>query len=405
MNIERFIPRIEAMHRTLVARGEGVDFALETPEGRRFVFGGGEPAFVLSARTRAGLRALMSTDLPTIAEAYVHGDLEVEGDLTKAMLIRTLVSDHHPLRFLWRLLRPRAVGQIRSDRQAIARHYDYDQDFYLLFLDGRHRCYSQGIFARDDEPLEDAMTRKLDFALEAVGAGPGDRVLDIGGGWGAFAQHAGRRGIRVTSLTLSVESEAFLNTLIAREGLPGRVHREHFLEHAPNERYDAIVNLGVTEHLPDYRATLRQYLALLKPGGRIYLDASATREKNDHSTFLARSIYPGNGSLLCLHEYLAELARTPLQLEGVYDDRHSYHLTARAWAERLDRHREEVERRWGPELYRKFRLYLWGCADAFQRDLIQAYRMVLHLPPRPSPKMRLRLDVSKVGLPEATAVG
>lgn len=89
MNIERFIPRIEAMHRTLVARGEGVDFALETAEGRRFGFGRGKPAFVLSGRSRAGLRALMSTDLPSITEAYVHGDLEVKGDLTRAMLIAT----------------------------------------------------------------------------------------------------------------------------------------------------------------------------------------------------------------------------------------------------------------------------------------------------------------------------
>jgi cyclopropane-fatty-acyl-phospholipid synthase len=224
------------------------------------------------------------------------------------------------------------------------------------------------------------MTRKLDFAIDAVGAKPGDRVLDIGGGWGAFTEHAGRRGIRVTSLTISAESERFLNGLIAREALPCTVLLEHLFEHRPAEKYDAIVNLGVTEHLPDYRRTLEVYRSLLKPGGRIYLDASAHREKHSESTFLERHIYPGNGSLLCLHEYLAEVAKSPFRVRAVHDDRHNYELTSLHWARALDRHREEIERRWGGELYRKFRLYLWGCVDGFRRDMIQAYRWVMELP-------------------------
>jgi cyclopropane-fatty-acyl-phospholipid synthase len=186
--------------------------------------------------------------------------------------------------------------------------------------------------------------------------------------------------VHITSLTISRPSEQFLRDLIAREGLPCTVLLEHLMEHAPAEPYDGIVNLGVTEHLPDYRATLRKYLALLKPGGRIYLDASADRVKHSHSTFLEKYIYPGDGSLLCLHEYLEEVARTPLQLLGVYDDRHSYYLTTKHWAERFDRSRELIERNWGSEMYRKFRLYLWGCADSFDRDLAQAYHWVMRKP-------------------------
>lgn len=385
---DRLAPRIDKVRRSLPSLGEEeISFAVRTPAGRLHHFGDDPPAFTVVARTDRGLAALGSVDLTTIAEAYVVGDLEVEGDLRKVLMLRTLFGDRHPVRYLWRFVHPLVFGQVKSDHKWIAKHYDYDQDFYQLFLDERHRCYSQGIFQSDDESLEDAMTRKLDFALDAVGARPGDRVLDIGGGWGAFMEYAGKRGVHVTSLTISRESEAFLQGLIEREGLECAVVRQHLLEHEPEERYDAIVNLGVTEHLPDYRGTLQKYMALLKPGGSLYLDASASREKNDQSAFLEKYIYPGNASLMCLHEYLYEVARTPFQLRGVWDDRHSYHLTIRHWAERLDRHREEVERRWGGELYRKFRLYLWGCADAFQRDLIQAYRLVLHLPPVPSPRL------------------
>ena len=87
------------------------------------------------------------------------------------------------------------------------------------------------MFERDDEPLEDAITRKLDFAIQAVGAKPGDRVLDIGGGWGAFPEHAGKRGIHVISLTISRASEAFLTALIEREKLPCKVLQQHFYQH------------------------------------------------------------------------------------------------------------------------------------------------------------------------------
>lgn len=343
-------------------------------------FGSGEPEFAIVVNDRDGLAALASMDKTAVAEAYLSGSIDVEGDLTRLLAIRSIFNDRHPVRFVWRFAQPFIFGQVSRDKRWIAHHYDHEEDFYLSFLDRRHRCYSQGVFAHDGEPLEDAMTRKLDFAIDAVGARPGDRVLDIGGGWGAFTEYAGKRGIRVTSLTISRESEKFLQELIAREKLPCTVLREHLFEHRPAEPYDAIVNLGVTEHLPDYAQTLAAYRRLLKPGGKVYLDASACRVKHKHSDFLERYLYPGNGSPLCLHEYLAEVARTPFMLRGVWDDRHNYGLTTRAWAENLDRNAAEIERRWGREMYRKFRIYLWGCVDGFRRDMIQAYRWVLELP-------------------------
>src|SRR5690606_25457955 len=104
------------------------------------------------------------------------------------------------------------------------------------------------------------------------------------------------------------------------------------------------------------------------------------RAKHQTTDFFERHIYQGNGSQLCLHDYVAALSRTPLELEAVYNDRHNYALTTRGWAENLDRHREEIESRWGRAQYRKFQLYLWGCVDGFTRDIIQAYRLVLHRP-------------------------
>ena len=195
-----------------------------------------------------------------------------------------------------------------------------------------------------------------------------------------MTEHGGRRGVHVTSLTISEPSERYVDALIRAHDLPCRVLREHFLEYAPTERFDAIVNLGVTEHLPDYAASLAQYRRLLKPGGKLYLDACSTPVKFPFSSFVYRYIFPGNATPLCLHDYLAEVAKTPFEVLAVYNDRHSYELTCRRWAENLERVRETIVSRWGQALFRRFQLYLWGCVDVFHRAEMGAYRVVLQLP-------------------------
>jgi cyclopropane-fatty-acyl-phospholipid synthase len=340
-----------------------------------------EPAFTISVLDERGAKALASLDQFQVAIAYLKGWIDLDGDLVTALAMRKFFPDFHPVAWLGRFTPALFQGGKEHDRKSISAHYDRESDFFMTFMDKRHRCYTQGVFASDDEPLEDAMTRKMDLAIDSLGLKPGDHVLEVGGGWGAFLEHAGRRGIKVTALTLSVESENYLNGLIDREQLPASVVRQHFLGYnSGGERYDAIVNMGVTEHLPDYRASLRKYAELLKPGGSVYLDALAMRAKHRVSTFMSRYIYPGGSSPLVLHEYLKRVARSPFELISVIDDRHNYHLTCKAWAQRLDAARDEVVRRWGDPLYRRFRLFLWGSAAGFATGQVQAYRWVLRLP-------------------------
>jgi cyclopropane-fatty-acyl-phospholipid synthase len=355
-------------------------FLIRLPDGSESVVGDGEPGVTLVVSSSEGLDALGTFDLATVGEAYLDGHLDAEGDLSHLLAQRRLFTDRHPVQFAARFVRPLLRGQIQSDHEWIAHHYENDPDFFLSFLDKRHRCYSQGVFEHPDEPLEDGISRKLDYAVASTGVVEGDRVLDIGAGWGAFVEYGGQRGLRVTSLTISEESRAFVQGLIDEQGLPCEVRREHFFAHDPSGPYDAIVNLGVTEHLPDYPRTLAKYRSLLKPGGRVYLDASAARRKNYVSTFVEKQLFRGNGSPLSLKNYVAAVSRTPMELEVVINDRVSYGITTRRWAENLDAARATIEERWGPRQYRLFRLYLWGCVDGFRRDDIQAYRLVLRKP-------------------------
>ena len=378
--MSRVASRFENRHRAFFDRSPGVSFAIRDPQGNEQAIGDGVPRFVLAAGNNRGMSALATLDALVITEAYVSGAIDVEGDIEAALSMRDFFIDRHPLVTAWHMLWPRIRGQEQVDADNISEHYDIDPDFFLAFLDRRHRCYSHGVFECDDEELEDGISRKLDFALDSVEARPGDRILDVGGGWGAFTEHAGRKDIHVTSLTISRVSESFLNEVIARERIPCEVRFEHLHDHRPGKPYDSIVILGVTEHLPDYPRTLALYRSLLKPGGKIYLDASAMRKKYDLSSFLRKHIYPGNGSPMCLHDYLKAVATSPFRLQCVHDDRHNYALTAKHWAQRFDAAGSEIERRWGAQQYRKFRLYLWGCYDGFKRDFLQAYRVVHALP-------------------------
>lgn len=346
---------------------------------RIYRFGKGEPAVKVLVKDRDGLVALSGLDELRICEAYMTGSLDVVGDMLGFVSLRGVLSDRHPLHTLWRRIAPLFVGRVQTDRQAIASHYDFSNEFYLTFMDAT-RCYSQAVFERDDETLETAQRRKLDFAIDSCRLQPGDHVLDVGGGWGTFMEHAGRRGIKVTSLTISRHSEEFLIDLVKRLQLPCRVLNQDFLEHTSPEPYDAIVILGVMEHLPDYPAVLQQFQRLLKPGGRVYLDASAFRKKYSKPTFVSRYIFPGDHSYFCLHEFLSTVAKTPLEVLTVHNDRHSYFLTCKAWAENLELARDEIVSRWGEMLYRRFRLYLWGSAYAFLSRGMDAYRVVLERP-------------------------
>jgi cyclopropane-fatty-acyl-phospholipid synthase len=134
------------------------------------------------------------------------------------------------------------------------------------------------------------------------------------------------------------------------------------------------------EHLANYHKVIRQLCKLLKPGGRVYLDASAFREKYSKPTFIAQYIFPGNHSYFCLHDFVRQVDKTDFEVLSVHNDRHSYYLTCKAWAENLEAARDEITRRWGEHLYRSFCLYLWGSAHAFLSHGLEAFRVVLERP-------------------------
>jgi cyclopropane-fatty-acyl-phospholipid synthase len=149
---------------------------------RIYRFGEGEPAVDILVHDPKILAALAQVDELAICDACMAGSLDVVGDMLRFVGLRGVLSDSHPLVYLWRRIAPWLIERSSINRRAIATHYELDNDFYLEFLDAT-RCCSQAVFERDDEALETAQSRKLNFAVESCGLKPGDRVLDVGGGW------------------------------------------------------------------------------------------------------------------------------------------------------------------------------------------------------------------------------
>ena len=354
-------------------------FEIRLPDAGNYRFGDGDPAFTISVNDQSGLLALTRFDELRFSEAYINGSLDIEGAMWGVVGNREVLNDIHPLHRLWRRIAPFFAGQLRTNQHAITNHYEIDSEFFLKFMDPT-RCYSQALFERDDEPLETAQRRKLECVVKSCGLKPGDRVLDVGGGWGAFVEHGGKQGIHVTALTLARKSEQYLKELIQRLQLPCEVQYGDFYQYKSPQPYDAIVILGVMEHLPDYGAVLRQIQRLLKPDGKIYLDASSFRKKYSKPTFISRYVFSGNHRYFCLHDFLAHVAQTNLEVQTVHNERHSYYLTCREWAKNLESAHEEISKRWGEKLYRIFRLYLWGSSYAFYCRSMDAYRVVLERP-------------------------
>jgi cyclopropane-fatty-acyl-phospholipid synthase len=328
-------------------------------------------------RNNRGLRALATLDAGRFGDAFVAGDVDLEGDMIAPFALRGSLGDTHPLIALFRFVEPLLVGQVRANRRAIAAHYDIDPEFFLSFLDPEVPCYTQGVFERDDETLADATRRKLDWCFEQCRLQAGSRIFEVGPGWGAWFEHASARGVHCTGISNSPVSIRYLTRKARALGRDWTLVEGDFLAFDPSETYDAVVIMGVIEHLPQYARVLDKASSMLKPGGFLFVDASACTKKYELSSYMVKYIYGANHSFLVLHEFLAAVARTPLELMTLANDRHSYFLTFRQWARNLDANRDRVIERFGAFDYRRFRLYLWGATYEFQSRSLDAYRMVL----------------------------
>jgi cyclopropane-fatty-acyl-phospholipid synthase len=272
---------------------------------------------------------------------------------------------------------------IARDRRAVRHHYDAGNDFFALFLD-ESMTYSCALFSRGAQTLEEAQAAKRELVCTKLALKPGERVLDVGCGWGSFAIHAAQRhGVRVLGITLS-EPQVELARRRAREaGLADQVefrvadYRE--LAEAP---FDAICSIGMVEHVGEERIDeyARRLAGLLRPGGRLLNHGIAKLEDldtPDEGAVSERFVFP-DGVPLPLSRVIAAVERaglTTTHVEGLQGD---YAETIRHWIERYEARWEDAVRIAGEERARIWRLYLYAARQGFITGWASVYQVLAH---------------------------
>ena len=284
-------------------------------------------------------------------------------------------------------LRPRGRRHSRErDRRAVRHHYDVSNEFFRLVL-GESMTYSCAIFSRGARTLEEAQRAKLELVCTKLGLRAGERVLDVGCGWGSFALHAaGAHGVRVTGITLSEPQATLARERAAAAGLANRIEiRVADYRDLAGERFDAIASIGMVEHVgsANIDAYAGQLAAVLRPGGRLLNHGIARLRYGDPEAgpFSERFVFP-DAAPLHLSRVLAAIEATGLEPTHVEGFPLDYTRTLREWARNLDQHADRAQALSGPERMRVWRLYLHAARRGFENGFTSIFQIVAHQPQR-----------------------
>jgi len=335
-----------------------------------------------------------------LSRAYVTGELEVD-DLDKVVAMMDSLLEHRigraerarlaiaairacgltrPPRAPAAELRPHGRRHSKErDVRAVRHHYDVSNDFFKLFLD-ESMTYSCAIFSRGASTLEEAQQAKLDLVCSKLALKEGERVLDVGCGWGSFVMHAAREyGVKAVGITLSEPQARLARERVAQAGLGGQVEiRVADYRELQGERYDAIASIGMVEHVGSNQIDVyaRQLASLLDHGGRL-LNHGIARLRHgvpeEAGAFTQRYVFP-DGVPLQLSRVLLALERAGFVTEHVEGFAHDYYDTLTEWIRRLDAKRERAERLVGEERLRVWRLYLRGARNIFEVGFVSIYQ-------------------------------
>jgi cyclopropane-fatty-acyl-phospholipid synthase len=343
-------------------------------------------------RTRAGERALARRSELALADAYIGGDLDVEGDFHRIMELRPALTDVRPLIRAWAQLQPLLIGRLRSNPGWIAKHYDIG-NVQLLAADQDYHLYTPGIYAQDDDSLEEGSERKLQWAFDRLDLAAGQHVLDVGCGWGGWTRFCARRDVEVTGITLSRDQLAWSQRLLREEGLQADLRYQDFFSFEPGRRFEAITLMGSIEDLSSYRAVFARLKGWLAPGARVYFDFASADVRYGIASFVTKHVWPGKFRLVYLPAFTRAMAVHKFDFDLVESDRRNYSLWTRKGHDRLVERHDEVVAASDEATFRTLRILYAGCSYIFgpSSPKASAYRMVLEQ--RPATWLRCPLGI------------
>jgi len=412
---DAYARQVVALLRRALPDGAGLELELAgEPSSASGPAGGGPRARIVIAGPDALARMLWPPSADSLGEAYLRGDLDIEGDIWAAVdagqsldlrrigpdlprlfrllvRLRSGVAEPAPLARTARLRGPRHSRA--RDLAAVRFHYDVGNAFYALWLD-RRLVYSCAYFETPETTLDDAQEAKLDLISRKLRLAPGMRLLDIGCGWGSLVLYAAERyGVEAVGVTLSERQAEWATDEIARRGLADRVRVEirDYRDLAPLGQFDAVASVGMFEHvgrerLPDYFAAA---LGAVRPGGLFLNHGIATTATGGglrrrwlrfgDGGFIGRYVFP-DGELVTVEDAIAVARRAGFELIDVQRLRPHYALTLRAWVERLEAAADRARELAGDEVYRTWRIYMAAARRGFEDGSLDVAQLLLARP-------------------------
>ena len=417
------------------ARGFAVRYWDGSEERSTVVGDRGGPFTLVLHSPGAMRRAFLRPSELALGEALLRGDLEIDGNVEAATALGDALRARlaspwtlaRAMRLLFALPRDGAPSRLRGrqpglswrgprhsrrrDRAAVRSHYDVSNEFFSLWLD-REMVYSCGYFQTATDDIDAAQRAKLDLLCRKLRLQPGERLLDIGCGWGGLIRHAARHyGVDALGITLSEEQAHEARRRIAADGLGARCRVEvrDYREFPADAVFDKVVSVGMFEHVG--RSRLGEYFRmaarLTRPGG-LFLNHGIVRAREHGATLLAlarraiwrqgafiqRYVFP-DGELVPLDVAVRCGEQAGLETRDVESLREHYVLTLRQWVQRLERARAAATALVGDQSYRVWRLYMSASAHAFASGRIGLAQVLFA---RPDANGRARVPLTRADI-------
>lgn len=349
--------------------------------GKEVLVGEGEPTFVVRFNKSLDIKELRRSTSLALGEAYMRGNIEVEGDLFQALdqLLGQMDKFSLDKSALKKLIF--TSNSKKNQKDEVSSHYDIGNDFYRLWLDDT-LSYSCGYFKNPNDTLYDAQVNKVDYILEKLYLKEGMSLLDIGCGWGFLLIEAAKKyGINGVGITLSLEQHKKFSERIAEEGLEGQLTAE-LMDYRDLPKYgktfDRIVSVGMVEHVgrDNYDLFLSCADKVLNPKGLFLLHYISALEEHPGDPWIKKYIFPG-GMIPSLREMISLAASRRFYVIDVESLRRHYTKTLLCWDKSFREHLDEVREMFDDEFIRMWDLYLCSCAATFHNGIIDLSQILM----------------------------
>ncbi len=357
-------------------------------DGQEMYFGRGEPRFTLKITDPETFEAILTRPALSFGEAYVNGKVSIDGNLQDVLEWIYLNRAEEKLDpgqkariFLLSLKRKAGLKETKRDVQY---HYDQGNAFYKLWLD-RGMNYSCAFFTRKDQSLEEAQENKIARSLKKLRLSPGQKLLDIGCGWGSLIIEAAKNyGVKAVGLTLSREQYSLGRQRILEHGLSGRAEiRLQDYREIPREElgtFDRIVAIGMFEHVgrENIPVFFEQASRLLKNKGIFLLHTIGRTKYEDMDPWLTKYIFPGT-YLPSMGELVETAQSCGFDFVDIENLRQHYDRTLGEWARRFEKNLETIRKQADERFIRMWRFYLYSCQMAFRYNPLHVFQILFSL--------------------------